>query len=119
MEALFSQSEAALRSEIAQGMTALRSGFHQEPTRLRSDLDLGLEGFRSAEGRGGGRHRARPGRLSSADSGGEKLSGGVIATDPDTFAGVQVVLLGFAALASYLPARRAASIEPMRALQGE
>jgi putative ABC transport system permease protein len=44
---------------------------------------------------------------------------GVSATDPVTFAGVPVVLLGIAGLASYLPARRAASIEPVRALHEE
>jgi putative ABC transport system permease protein len=44
---------------------------------------------------------------------------GVSPTDPLTFAGVSVVLLGVAALASYLPARRAASIDPVHALQEE
>ncbi|MBW8876135.1 MAG: ABC transporter permease [Acidobacteria bacterium] len=41
---------------------------------------------------------------------------GVTATDPATFAGVVVVLGAAALLASWLPARRAARVEPTRAL---
>jgi predicted permease len=44
---------------------------------------------------------------------------GVRATDPLTFAVAAFALLCFAALASYIPARRAASVNPMTALRNE
>jgi putative ABC transport system permease protein len=44
---------------------------------------------------------------------------GVSSTDPLTFAGVPAVLLGVAAVAAYLPARRASRIEPTQALRDE
>jgi hypothetical protein len=44
---------------------------------------------------------------------------GVSAQDPVTFVGAPIVLFATAALATWLPARRAARIEPVEALRGE
>jgi putative ABC transport system permease protein len=44
---------------------------------------------------------------------------GVHALDLSAFGSVGLILLGAALLACYLPARRVASIEPMRVLRAE
>jgi putative ABC transport system permease protein len=44
---------------------------------------------------------------------------GVAATDVPTFAGVVAVLAGTCLLASYIPARRAARVDPLISLKAE
>jgi putative ABC transport system permease protein len=44
---------------------------------------------------------------------------GVTATDPPTFLAVSAALLAISALASAIPARRAARVDPMAALRHE
>ena len=60
--------------------------------------------------------------LALAFAGSRLLSGllfGVPALDPVTFAAIPAVFVAVAALAAYLPARRASRIDPVRALKSE
>ncbi len=49
----------------------------------------------------------------------EALLFGVRPVDPPTFAAVALLLMGVAVVATYFPARRAAHVDPMRALRNE
>ena len=60
--------------------------------------------------------------LSIAVAGSNQIAGllvGVGSKEPVVYIGVTALLLGVAALANYVPAKRAASIDPMEALKGD
>ncbi|MBI1951114.1 MAG: hypothetical protein HYS34_07105 [Acidobacteria bacterium] len=77
---------------------------------LASDLRLALRALRRNSG------LAVALALSRALAG---LLFGVTATDPLTYAGVAGLISGVAFLASWLPARKATSIDPVIALRSE
>jgi putative ABC transport system permease protein len=89
-----------------------RSGRGSARSRMRSALVAGVGILLAAVGAGIGRVGALAlGRLLS------NLLAGVRPTDPATYAAVCGLLLVVALAASYLPARRAASVDPMVALR--
>jgi len=88
--ALGAQSGEVVRQVMAEGMTMVAIG-----------LALGLGGAVAAT------------RLV------RNLLYGVTATDPITFAGAALLLVAVALLANYLPARRAAKVDPLVTLRGE
>jgi hypothetical protein len=85
----------------APGATVSRQVVREGMTMVLLGLGLGLVAARLAAGPVSG------------------LLVGVSATDPWIYAGVATLLLGVAGVANWLPARRAAGIDPMRTLRGE
>jgi len=88
--AMGAQKEQVLRQVVRQGMRLVALG-------VVVGLSLSLAGARVVSG----------------------LLVGVSATDPTVYVGVTAVLVTVAVLANYLPARRAAQLDPMTALRRE